>query len=497
MQQLALFLFTMSALIHALPAQQGGEITGISPQEAGMAGAGMAMGQSVLDASSNPATLMDLFGPASRHPQSAHRLEFLARYLRTKTHLQDSQGQIIALEQPSAVGPWFAYAGAVHPNVVWSLMFQPTLAVDSASTRETFLQIVTVNPDGSGGPATVQTPMSTKLTQLALEPSVAIRLSERWNFGMGLSIRATDFESTSATEVALSELQGAIPPGLAAIFGDLSWGDLIQQLGADRGVDSFQVNYSGQADSGTPNIYLKFGATWQADDTTRVGFWYRPQSSATSLDGQVEVDLSDDLGTFVQGLEDILGVPLLNDPTSSYDFRLASVAFPQQAGLSMQRQWGADKRFHAKAVWTDWSRAFSDWVVHLSNPSNPEFLDYLGGDGSLDVDLGLKWRDSLTLATGYEYDLLPRLTVRSGLGWSRNPVGGSVLPGVAPYNAFHLAAGASWWAGEEGVADWHLAVVWALPDTWITGNNTVISDLSYDRYAQNVVSVLLACSVVW
>lgn len=478
-------------------AQQGAEITGVSPTEAGTAGAAIARGQSLLDASTNPATLLDIFGAQSRHPSSLRRFEIVARSMTTDTRLFDAGGMELQIDQPGAVGPWFGYAASVGEDVAWSVAFQPTLAADFSTTRLTDLQIITANPDGSGGPGQVQVPMATELTQLAFEPSVAWRANRRWNFGMGMSIRNTDLKSVSATEVALTDLNGAIPDSLAGIFGDLSWGELITQLGEDRGVDSFQATYMGDMSSDSPSVYLKFGGTFQANEATRIGFWYRPQSSATNLDGQVHVDLADDLGTFVDGLEETLSVDLLDDPTSRYDFRLGSVSFPQQAGLAMERRLSDHQRLHAKFVWTDWSRAFSDWVVTLSNPSNSEFTDYLGGDGSIDIDLGIRWRDSFVLATGYEMDLHPRFTVRGGAGWSRNPVGGSSLPGVAPFNQWHAAVGASWWAGPEGFADWHLAVVAALPEKWTAGSNTVLSDLSGDRYDQKMVSALLACTISW
>ena len=465
--------------------------------EAGTAGAAVARGQSLLDASTNPATLMDLFGSHSRNPSARRRFELVGRTLKSDVRLYDASGAELSFEQPDGLGPWFGYAAAVGENAAWSLAFQPTLAADFSIVRTTDLQILTVNPDGSGGPAQVQTPMATELTQLAFEPSVAWRANRRWSFGMGMSIRTTDLKSLSATEVDLTELAGPIPDTLSGIFGELSWGELITQLGEDRGVDSFQATYVGEMESDRPSIYLKFGGTFQANDSTRVGFWYRPQSSATDLEGNVQVDLTDDLGAFVEGLEGTLSVDLLDDPTSRYDFRLGSISFPQQAGLAMERELTASQRLHAKVVWTDWSRAFSNWVVNLSNPSNPEFADYLGGDGSLGIDFGIRWRDSFIFAAGYEVDLHPRFTLRGGAGWSRNPVGGSSLPGVAPYNQWHAAAGASWWAGPEGLADWHVAVVAALPEKWTAGANEVLTDLSGDRYDQTIVSALLACTISW
>lgn len=489
----ALFLLSVSSL----NAQQGGELTGVSPFSAGTAGAGMASGSSALDASTNPAALMNLFGKHQRHPGAKHRIELYGRYVDTSTKITDSLGRAVDVQQDAAIGPWFAYAAQLNPNAAWSIALQPTLGADFSATRSTLLEIVTVNPDGSGGPMPHDVFTETQLTQLALEPSFAWRVNKRWSFGMGMSIRDTTLETAAATELGLGQLQGDIPEGLANVFGEMSWGDLIQQLGADRDVDSFQTEFSGEADSGMPTMFLKFGGTWQANDQTQVGFWFRPQSTATDIEGNVNVDLAADLGAFVEGLEDILSENFLDDPTSRYDFKLGSIAFPRQAGLSLAHVMDNHDRISAKFVWTDWSSTFSNWNAHLSNPSNPEFAGYLGGDGSVDVDLGLRWRDSFVLSAGYEADFGQRLTLRGGFGWSNNPVRGSVFSGVAPYNTLHAAVGATYWGDTHDLLDYHLAVITALPEKWTSGDNDVLSDFSQDEFDQQVWSVMLGASLSW
>ncbi len=480
-----------------IAAQQGGELTGVSPTAAGTAGAGVALGASALDASTNPASLMNLFGAGTRHPNATNRVELFGRFVDTRTEITDSLGRSVDVQQDAAIGPWFAFAGQVDPDVVWSIAFQPTLGADFSSTRTTDLNIVTVNPDGSGGPMPHDVLMETQLMQLALEPSFAWRVNPRWSFGLGMSIRNTTLETASATELGLGQLNGDLPEGLANLFGEMSWGELIQQMGEDRGVDSFQAEFSGEADSGMPTVFLKFGGTWQAAANTQVGFWFRPQSTATDMEGTVDVDLAADLGAFVEGLEDILSQEFLDNPTSSYDFKLGSIAFPRQAGLSVAHALSPGQRLSAKFVWTDWSSTFSNWKVHLSNPTNPEFASYLGGDGSVDVDLGMRWRDSLALSAGYEADVGERLTWRGGLGWSSNPVRGSVFSGVAPFNTLHAAVGATLWGGPHDLFDYHLAVITALPEKWTSGDNDVLSDVSGDVFDQQVWSVMFGCSLSW
>lgn len=492
-----LFLLCLGLCVGKASAQLGGEITGESASSAGTAGASQLGGDSLFDGANNPASVLDLFGPRSRHPHARFRVELLGRSLRSSSTLRNSSGALVDQEVSDGVGPWIGIAGMSGDRTAWSLMVHPTAAGEYRATRDTFLEIATVNSDGSGGPAPSLVDIETELLQVALDGALAWRVNRQWNFGVGMSLRQTNLTTASASEVGLDQLNGAIPSSLSGIFGDVSWGELIGNLGSARGVDAFQVNYRGDADSAKPQLFLQFGGRWEPDAQTRVGFWYRPPSSATNLDGEVDVDLGADLGAFVEDLESTLSVSLLDDPTSHYDLRVAGIRLPQQAGVSWMRYLRENRRVHARAVWTDWSASFSGWTAKLTNPSNDEFPDYLGGDGSIDVDLGLSWRDSLSLSLGAEQDFGSRFTVRSGFGWARNPVGGAVLGGLAPYNQLHAALGASLWAAPEDHVDWHIAAVVALPESWTSDRSPSFEDLSNDRYRQSVWSVLLAMTVSW
>ena len=147
------------------------------------------------------------------------------------------------------------------------------------------------------------------------------------------------------------------------------------------------------------------------------------------------------------------------------------------------------------------------WTAHLSNPSNSEFSDFVGGDGSLDIDMGIQWRDTLAFSTGFEHDMSFNITewgdrykkvndytLRGGLGWSSNPVSGAALPGLTPFNHWQVALGMSSWANKRNPLDVHMAFVATLPETWTAGENALLSDQSYDEYTQFAYSFMLGCS---
>lgn len=476
----------------AFALQLAGELTGESPFSAGMAGAGGAASPSVLDAGRNPALLPSLFDAGG-----ARLLDLNLRALGSDGEVTSRFGGDAIPEADTALGPWLAYAARAGEDVFWSIALLPTAGGSSSSVRTTALDIVTVNLDGSGGPAPHDVRFESELLQIALEPSLGWRAGRSWSFGVGLSIRDTDLALASASQIELSELDGALDPGLTGIFGDISWGELILQLGEDRGVETFQAEFAAEADSTLPQVFLKLGALWEADERTQVGFWYRPPSTPTDIEGRVLVDLSADLGTFVNQVGEVIGETLLENPTSDYDFRIGDVRLPQQAGVAVTHDLGSGRRLHATALWTDWSRSFSDWTAELTNPSNPEFLEYLGGDGSTEVDLDLAWRDSVAVSLGCEQDLGARWTVRGGAAWARDPVGGTVLAGLAPFNQWHVGAGASRWGRGAHAVDWHLGAVVALPETLQTGSNELLEDLSFDKIRQWNWSLAVGCVIRW
>jgi hypothetical protein len=476
-----------------LLAQVAGDLTGASPYSAGMAGAGGAAPAGPLDATRNPALLPWLFASEGR----SRLLDVSVRAIGAEIDARDRHGADLAIEPDAAIGPWLAYAARAGEDVFWSFAVQPIVGGSSSGTRTTQLDIVTRNLDGSGGPAPHDVRVASELLQVALEPSLGWRAGRAWTFGLGLSLRDTQIELASANAIDLAELNGPIDPGLEPIFGDISWGELILMLGEDRGVETFQAEFDAEADSSRPQLFLQFGGTWQPADSTRVAFWYRPPSTRADLEGRVDVDLGADLGTFVNAVGEVLGEVLLEDPRSGYDFRIPGVRLPQQAGVAALRDLGGGRRLHATALWTDWSRTFSGWTAELSNPSNPEFLEYLGGDGSTEVNLDLEWRDSVAVSLGCEQDLGARWTPRAGAAWSRNPVDGSVLTGLAPFNRWHVGAGATRWGRDGGPMDWHLGVVIALPQDYQSGRSEELEDWSFDEIEQWVWSVGIGCVIAW
>jgi long-subunit fatty acid transport protein len=484
-------------MLTASPAmsQQGGEIIGESPLSAGTAGASLGSGQSVLDASSNPSTLILVFENL-RNQRSEHRLEAALRAVHYNTEMVTSKGQNLALDLPMGIGPWLGYASAIGSNGAWGINFQPTVAGNFSTVRNTTLNLVREDPFDPDSPLVESmVPQTSSLLQLALEPTWSVRVSDQLALGVGASIRNTVFEMRSATEVSFDTLQGSFDVGIP---GFDTWADFFTSpaIGGEGG--GFQTSFNASASSSVPTVFLKLGATYSTPKGGSIGAWFRPESTPTDMEGHIDVDMRDDLGVFIDVLEDEgISLGINEELTSGYDLRIADISFPAQIGFSYSSPSKDDTRWHGKAVYTQWSKALSGWVAGLTNPTNPEFIDFIGGDGSINIDMGMQWRDTLAISIGYEKDFsfditkwgdeykkIHEYTFRGGIGWSNNPVAGSAMGGLTPYNKLHLAIGFSAWSSASNPLDTHMGFVFTLPEKWTSGESTFLSDQSYDEYSQ-------------
>ncbi len=495
-KRIIIFVLTSSPAL----SQQGGEIIGESPFTAGTAGASVGAGQSVIDASTNPSALVLVF-ENQRTVNAKSRFETAIRAVHYNTRINTAMGEDLDISLPMGVGPWLGYASLFDDDLAWGINLQPTVAGDFSATRNTTLNLVTEDPfDPSSPLQETRIEQSSKLLQLALEPNLSFRLNDSWSFGVGASIRNTDLSMMSATEVDFDTLQGDF------VLGGGTWGDFFK----DAGGDSFQATFAADASSSTPIVFLKLGATYSTPRGNNVGFWLRPRSTSADIEGRVSVDMRDDLGTFINVLEDNVfgeGTLLQGELLSDYDFAVRDVAFPAQAGISFSSTPSDTTRWHSKAVFTQWSKTMTDWTAHLTNASNSEFTDYVGGDGSIDIAMGIQWNDTLALSLGFEHDFSTDIsgrfknlsrsndfTFRAGLGWSTNPVAGAALPGLTPFNKWHLAMGLSSWGNADSALDTHMALVMTLPETWTAGENELLSDQSYDEFSQFAYSFMVGCS---
>ena len=136
------FLIILWSLAPRIFAQQGAELIGESPFTAGTVGAAVGSGQSVLDASTNPALLGSALSVRNRDWKE--RYDFVLRGVNYQGDTITKDGTVLDIEVPPPIfGPWVGYASRFNERIVWGINLQPTVAGEYSVMRETELNIVT------------------------------------------------------------------------------------------------------------------------------------------------------------------------------------------------------------------------------------------------------------------------------------------------------------------------------------------------------------------
>ncbi|MCC7420147.1 MAG: outer membrane protein transport protein [Planctomycetaceae bacterium] len=196
-------------------------------------------------------------------------------------------------------------------------------------------------------------------------PAVAIQLTEDLSIGGTLGV--------SISEV---ELRG--PYALQSLGGLPTLTDL--------DVDGTGINGS-------------IGLQYLLTETTTLGLTWQSQTNM-DLKGKTNVILPGGL-------------------SSDYDTKLG-IKWPQSVAFGVRQQLGSHV-FAADLIWLNWGDSFDNYTIKLSNPSTPGFPPVVNDP------LPLRWKDTLSVRLGYEYDLGDNQTLRLGYAHHPNPIPSSTL----------------------------------------------------------------------
>lgn len=126
---------------------------------------------------------------------------------------------------------------------------------------------------------------------------------------------------------------------------------------------------------------------------------------------------------------------------SYYDLQL-DLVWPRSLGAGLRHQFAERYTFSSDVIWYDWSEAFNQLDLKLSDPTNPIFGALLGPQ--LNDRFPLQWRDSVSARLGLERQLGTASVGRIGYVYHRNPVPTATLspliPGILEH-AFSLGCG--------------------------------------------------------
>jgi long-chain fatty acid transport protein len=181
------------------------------------------------------------------------------------------------------------------------------------------------------------------------------------------------------------------------------------------------------------------GALVRAGDRLDIGGAYH-SSTTIRTHGQASGDVGEQLAT--------LGLPL--QAAFRYDAVVGN-RFPQ--GVKIGAAWAATPRLSLRwqEDWLDWSAAFAELPIALSNGDNPDINGVLGSDAMEDA-VPLDWRDQWVHRVGAEYRAAADLWIRAGYAYGRSPVPDSTLTPMTAAIAEHaLSGGFGYVQGRYGV----------------------------------------------
>lgn len=210
----------------------------------------------------------------------------------------------------------------------------------------------------------------------------------------GLAYRVTDRLSVGATL------------GVAVSHAELE-GPFVLQTGPLAGVPT---RLDLQATGAAPTWSV--GTQYLLSDRTVVGAVYTSEDRFR-LDGSARAD--------VFGLAP---VPV----ASAFDAEV-DLVWPQSVGVGFQHELSRRHRIGADVIWYDWSHAFDQLDLKLTNPTNPMFA-MLGP--RIQDRFPLEWEDSITVRTGYEYHWTPCDILRTGYVFNSDTIPNQTLTPYIP-----------------------------------------------------------------
>lgn len=182
------------------------------------------------------------------------------------------------------------------------------------------------------------------------------------------------------------------------------------------------------------------GLQWRVNDRFTMGLSYRTPTSF-----QTSGEANGDLGAQLNALG-IFGA----DGTYQYDAKIKT-RLPQRVSAGFAADVTDRWRLLGQVDWINWSAAFSDLNVNLSNGTNALVNGIAGSNGITDR-IALNWKDQFVFRLGTEVDVTDNLMLRFGYVYGKSPVpGDTLLPMTAAISEHTLACGLGWQVGSMNV----------------------------------------------
>ena len=214
-----------------------------------------------------------------------------------------------------------------------------------------------------------------------------------------------------------------------------------------------------------------FGAVITPSKKLTIGLAYRMQTNVHTYGSA-----SGNMGAQFAAL----GIPF--QPTFTYDAEVTT-KFPQAFTGGVSWQGWRHSRINLQGQWIDWSAAFQQLPVNLTNGSNTQINGFLGSSSVQDT-VPLRWNNQAMFGVGVEVPVAEAFEIRGGYSYATDPVPSSTLtPMTAAILQNTLGTGAGY---THGHYRFDLAYQVQLPATQHVGTSGLLAG-EYNNSQVNVM----------
>jgi len=193
----------------------------------------------------------------------------------------------------------------------------------------------------------------------------------------------------------------------------------------------------------------------------------------------------------VTALYEANGIVLSEDFVTNYkvDNRFDN---PQSAGFGLMYSPVTGVRFGFDFEWLNWSKAFDNMKLTLTEGSNSNINKMIASGESdanpIVIEFPLNWKDAVILKFGGEYDLSSVFTLRGGYSYSTNPIPNTtIIPTIPAILEHRFMAGCSYDVVKQLTLN--AAVEYGLENS-VTGSNPHLVATEYINSETSMYNIL-------
>jgi long-chain fatty acid transport protein len=353
-----------------------------------------------------------------------------------------------------------------------------------------------------------------KLAVMQGGPSIAYKITPQFSVGVSAHLVYSQLEFKMPYSLLPSVLKGTpngVPPGM-------TFGSLFSAPPAQGGFGYSEVTAAANmSDLTSFSFGGKIGLAYNLNDNVSVGLSYTLPTTLTYKGGKADMDMTaqmnDAFGRAMQGYMAAnpsatqqqaqaaimaqfagMGIDLSKGVAASYDLDV-KLKLPQSIGAGISFKATPRFRISAEAEWINWSSAFDNMTLTLSNGNNVNVNTMLGNAGNFEILFPMNWKDSYNIRFGGEYDIVAAFTLRAGYSYGSNPVPQeTVFPVFPAIVENHVMVGASYIV--TGPVSIHVAYELALNKKQTAASQSVVAQ-EYNGSTSQLGENLFHVSLSW